>query len=379
MLATDNQYVHTRMMNTGGYAFDLTIVYGERTAVKRRQLWEGIASFRPISSAKDWLIIGDFNKIRHPSEREGRGAFDRAGASEFESAIAGFMEIATIGGDFTWTNDHTRSRLDRVLGNTHWLAKWSQARPRLIHDTTSDHVGSPIYTLQEKINMIRKMTKNWAKSRKSNTLSSRQVASLLQTEATKLQSNPHCSATQMACNDLKARLINLQISEQSDLRQKAHIEWITLGDQSTRFFAQAIKARHARNSIMRTINEEGRQTNSMSDMKARATTYFTDLFNVENREKPISNLNIDRRPTEVENAKLRYVPCEAEIRLALTSMPTGKAPGMDDITSEILAFHWSSISNDIISTVLHFFRTKRMLRSLNLAILTLMPKKVTSE
>lgn len=152
VLATHNQYVHARMMNSGGYAFDLTIVYGERTAVKRRKLWDGITSLRSISNANDWLIIGDFNQIRHPLEREGRGIFDRAGALEFENAIAGFTEIAAIGGDFIWTNgtgaDNTRSRLDRALGNTNWVTKWLQARPRLILVTTSDHAGLHISLTQ---------------------------------------------------------------------------------------------------------------------------------------------------------------------------------------------------------------------------------------
>lgn len=85
--------------------------------------------------------------------------------------------------------------------------------------------------------MVRKMAKNWVKIRKASTLTSRQVASMLQSEATKLQSSPHCSATQLACKELKAKLIELQISEQIDLRQRAHIDWITMGDQGSHLFA----------------------------------------------------------------------------------------------------------------------------------------------
>lgn len=79
-------------------------MYRERTAVRRRLLWGEIGASRSISQANDWLMIGDFNEIRYPAEREGKGTFDRAGSSKFESAIDGFTELQAIGGDFTWSN-----------------------------------------------------------------------------------------------------------------------------------------------------------------------------------------------------------------------------------------------------------------------------------
>lgn len=131
------------MLNIGGYTFDLTVVYGEGTVVKRRQLWSGINAIRPMPDAKDRLLIDDFNEIRHPAEREGHGSFDRIGADEFESAIARFTELEAIGRCFTWSNgvgpQHTRSRLDRALGNPGWIARWKQTRPKLIMGTSSDH------------------------------------------------------------------------------------------------------------------------------------------------------------------------------------------------------------------------------------------------
>lgn len=77
------------MLNSGGYSFDITVVYGEGSVVKRHPLWSGITAARSASDTKDWILIGDFNEIRHPEEREGRGSFDRAGADEFEAAISG--------------------------------------------------------------------------------------------------------------------------------------------------------------------------------------------------------------------------------------------------------------------------------------------------
>lgn len=119
------------------------IVYGEGTVIKRIPLWDGINSLRPTSSSKDWPIIRDFNEIHHPSEWEGHGSFDRAGASEFENAIGGFTEMEAIGDDFTWENgtivQFTRSRLDRALGDAHWIARRAQTCLRLVLGIMSDH------------------------------------------------------------------------------------------------------------------------------------------------------------------------------------------------------------------------------------------------
>lgn len=128
---------------------------------------------------------------------------------------------------------------------------------------------------------------------------------------------------------------------------------------------------------MSTLDEEGNQTHSLAAMKARAVEHFRKLFDAGQRSTPIPNLNIEiaKRPSEVENAKLGCLPSENEIRTTLLSMPRGKAPGMDGLTKEIMVFHWNIIKADITKAILHFFGSRRMLRSLNLAILTLIPKK----
>lgn len=59
----------------------------------------------------------------------------------------------------------------------------------------------------------------------------------------------------------------------------------------------------------------------------------------------------------------------------INNMPKGKAPGMDSFTAEIIIHHWNVVKRNIEAAIIHFFKTKRMLRPLNLAILTLIPKK----
>lgn len=46
VLNMHKQYIHARMLNSGGYTFDITVAYGEYSATKRKLLWGGIDSIR---------------------------------------------------------------------------------------------------------------------------------------------------------------------------------------------------------------------------------------------------------------------------------------------------------------------------------------------
>lgn len=262
-MVTHNQLMHVRMQNTEGYTFDLTVVYGEGTTVKRRPLWNTIAAIWPTSGGKEWLMIGDFNEIRHPSEREGHDNYNRAGANEFESAIDGFTELEAIGGKFTWANgvgrQHTRTKLDRALGNASWIARWPQTRPTLVQGTTSDHAGlllrlarmergstpfkfynswlreeesnlrfiaaweesvegTPLFKLQQKIKAVKRAAKDWAKIKKMKLETSRRVATELHDATIKLQEDLSNPIKQDKCRALKAKLVETQHREMLDLQ-----------------------------------------------------------------------------------------------------------------------------------------------------------------
>lgn len=132
---------------------------------------------------------------------------------------------------------------------------------------------------------------------------------------------------------------------------------------------------------METLDSDGNQTHSMEGMKLRAVEYFTNLYSVENRPLPLPNLNIriEHCPSAMENAKLRAYPSVGEAWNSLKNMPNGKAPGMDGLTAEILVHHLDTIKEALLAAILHFFKTKKMLRSLNLTTITLIPKKISPE
>lgn len=92
--------------------------------------------------------------------------------------------------------------------------------------------------------------------------------------------------------------------------------------------------------------------------------------------RPIPNLNVffEEAPTVVEDTKLRAFPSRDEIWNVIKELPNAKAPDIDGLFAEVVKHHWSVMKDDISAAILYFFTTRRMLRSLNLATLTLIPK-----
>lgn len=92
-----------------------------------------------------WCFLGDFNSIRHPSERQGvshRGV-EVASINDFNEWISEmeFTEIPSVGRKFTWfkPNGTSKSKLDRFLTSHEWLLKWPDCTTFVLDRNFSDH------------------------------------------------------------------------------------------------------------------------------------------------------------------------------------------------------------------------------------------------
>lgn len=75
-----------------------------------------------IVGTREWLLVGDFNEIRSPVNKDGRGNFDQERTIDFNLELNNLIWLDAIGGFFTWSNgfvlNNTRKKLDRVLVTT---------------------------------------------------------------------------------------------------------------------------------------------------------------------------------------------------------------------------------------------------------------------
>jgi hypothetical protein len=83
-------------------------------------LWEELAGLISLWEAP-WCIGGDFNVTLFLDERL-RGAVHRSAVTDFADFVVeqGLMDLLMAGGDSTWSNNVSWSRLDRFLVSPEW-------------------------------------------------------------------------------------------------------------------------------------------------------------------------------------------------------------------------------------------------------------------
>lgn len=95
--------------------------YGHPTTRLRYLSWQAIRELSDDDSLP-WVILRDFNEVLHSDEKE-------AGSRRNEHQMRGFREVVGyadlvdlgfVGSKFTWSNMHTKLRLDRALATTSW-------------------------------------------------------------------------------------------------------------------------------------------------------------------------------------------------------------------------------------------------------------------
>jgi hypothetical protein len=127
------------------YAFFLTFVYSSNDGIDRRELWSKLEDIHPSIGNSPWLFAGDFNVIKHPSEKLG-GRILNTYEQDFLacSETIGVVDHPAVGCYYTWTNkreDETfvMKKLDRVLVNHSWLDLFSQCVVQFMAPGISDH------------------------------------------------------------------------------------------------------------------------------------------------------------------------------------------------------------------------------------------------
>ncbi|KAL2251900.1 UNVERIFIED_CONTAM: hypothetical protein Sindi_2312300 [Sesamum indicum] len=124
----------------------LTVIYGASEVADRRELWGALETIAMQNVDVPWLIGGDFNAVRDLSEVCGASGDIRMAMEEFNCCIqnAGLLPLPMQGEWYTWHNCSTNprnlwKRLDRILINDRWMARFPTSSYTSLTPRTSDH------------------------------------------------------------------------------------------------------------------------------------------------------------------------------------------------------------------------------------------------
>ncbi|XP_074314936.1 uncharacterized protein LOC141651109 [Silene latifolia] len=142
-----DQLIHFKVHHHESYStFHLSTVYGCNHPLDRHRLWSSLAA---VNTSEPWLVLGDFNVVRSPSEKLSNTPPVLQDMLDFNDCLASchLDDLTCTGVDMSWTNKQdsvTRvwSKLDRVLANPGFITSYPNAFGHFQEPGLSDH--SPI-------------------------------------------------------------------------------------------------------------------------------------------------------------------------------------------------------------------------------------------
>lgn len=126
--------------------WQLTIVYGPVIRTLKKELWKELDRVRQDSTSM-WVLCGDFNVLRHKSEKSGPH-FDITTSSMFNSFISrhSLIEHKLETRKFTWTNGRTYALLDRIFTSLDWDTTYPTSQVQELSSFGSDHCPLLLHT-----------------------------------------------------------------------------------------------------------------------------------------------------------------------------------------------------------------------------------------
>ncbi|KAL2924384.1 hypothetical protein RDABS01_022574 [Bienertia sinuspersici] len=163
------------------------------------------------------------------------------------------------------------------------------------------------------------------------------------------------------------------------LQQKAKIHWLQVGDSNSKVFYNSLKVRTSRNNINRLMDSQGRWVEDMESITTAFISFYTTLLQGSDHRTPLIPEIVGMGKT-LNDKHRRLLDCnftDKEIKEAMFSIPSNKAPGLDGYNSHFFKTTWNIIGGDICQAVRDFFRTGKLLKEVSITTLTMVPKVQT--
>ena len=172
------------------------------------------------------------------------------------------------------------------------------------------------------------------------------------------------------------RYHDLAYAEEGFLKQKSRVQWLKLGDQNTRFFHKAVKARNARSAIKAIISGNGCRIAEPEAIKEETVGFLKNVLCVDGPSfdqeyvDNIGGITLSTQHLDILKGEITH----EEIKKAMFSIDDNKAPGPDGFSSLFFKAAWSIIGSDVVEAVTSFFKSGRLLREINCTVIALVPK-----
>ena len=425
-IAINDQSI-TNCIQYNSHTFYFCAIYGCNESMDRKRLWEHLSYLHSIILDSPWLLVGDYNVTMDPSESSNSNGVQTCDMKDFMeiSRQISIFDHSFTGPLYTWSNKQQvgflARKLDRALINGGWLVKFPHFIVEFLPPEVSDHCPVIVSLQQEIANPPKpfKFFNYWAKHpdfmglvqqswlSQVNGNSMRQLYVKLKRLKVDLKifNLSHFGWITKRVDDKRRELAAIQVSmlntpspdlvecekivslelndlllaEESFFKQKARVDWIIEGDQNTKFFQKTVAANQNRTMVKSLINAAGIKLTTFSQISEEVVTFYKSLIGsvdvkVTGCPKQILEDVLQSFLNEEEASNLsRPIHCD-EIKSAMFSIGSDKAPGPDGYSSGFFKAAWSIVGGDVEEAIMQFFQTGILHPAFNSTSITLVPK-----
>jgi len=417
------------VIGAGGNGY-LTNVYGPTALGEKSSFLNTLAWIHHMSPDKPWILGGDFNMIKSPSEKRGGRSTPDQSQQVFMSFInkCGLVDIETVNGWFTWNNRRTgghsiASRLDRFLISENYLVNNGDINASVLPAAGSDHwpvclrwgVGGKsgrkpfrfeafwlthpdisslittwwkdsedpgdhsMYSFQQRLKLLKIKLKEWNKNHFGNIFQEkarleRRLEEIQQKGMQEGFSEGLLKEEEAILNSIAQR----ETQEEIFWKEKSRNRWLREGERNTKFFHRATIQHRNQNRILSLKNEEGQILEDHQEIEGELRNYFQEVLSDpgEDRDEAIRQItqHIPQLISPAVNKILMRTVELREVEEAVKQMAEGTAPGPDGFTVTFFHKFWDMLKEEVLHLVESSRKTRKVLPAFNATFLTLLPK-----
>jgi hypothetical protein len=402
------------------FKWAFTGVYGPNMDNDRLVLWDELSGLME-RWVVPWCIGGDFNATRFPSERLGNHRYAPS-MEEFSRFIFdhGLMDIPLMGGQFTWSNGTSWSRIDRFLLSSGWEERFANVAQRRLTRAMSVHFpiilecgvpnrvggyfkfenmwlkfegfveqvnlwwqsyqfdGDPSYVLACKLRALKGDLRRWNNEIFGH-VGKRKKAFLEEIR------DLDCFQEERGLDEEEKRkkmLLTMELErnllcEEISWRQKSRALWLKEGDNNTKFFHRVANSNRRVNSI-ESLMVNGSLSSNPSEIKEHMIHFYSKLFTESSGWRPVPEGLPMHAIGEEDCRWLEREFEESEVWEVVRHMKSDKAPGPDDFSMGFIKACWGVLKEDVMAVFGEFYSKASFQKSLNASFIALIPKKVGS-
>lgn len=176
--------------------------------------------------------------------------------------------------------------------------------------------------------------------------------------------------------DVCFELHEILVNEEIYWLQQSHERWLLKGDLNTDYYHKIANGCKRENTI-HSLRAGEVVIVGTDNLIAHATEFYKELFSPALGNQfhlDPDTWSDDEKFNEDDNRDLCREFTELEVREALFSMATNRAPGPDNILVEFYQACWEIVKDDIMSLFRNFHNGMLDVQRLNYGVITLLPK-----